>query len=50
MTIKNTALIFDLLNNKLSGSKTIEAIECFYWTNSNSKAGVGPILSATTQK
>ena len=50
MIIENAVFIFDLLTNKLSRSKAFEIIEFSKWTNSNSRAGFGPILDCYDRK
>ena len=50
MIIKNAAFIFDLLTNKLTRSKTLEAIEFSKWTTSNSGAGFGSISDCYDRK
>ena len=50
MIIKNAAIIFNHLTNKLYSSKTFETIECSKWTNSIGGAGFGTILDGCNRK
>ena len=50
MIFKNAAFIFDLLTNQLSSSNAFDTVERSIWTNSNSRAGFGPLLDCYNSK